>query len=63
MDNVAMNVRQSEISSLIFKRQPSMVDSHQVEDCSVQIVYVNGVLDDVVTILVRRFASHPFLDS
>ena len=52
-DNLAMNVCQSVIASLESIGQAGVVKSQKVEEGGVQIMDVNGILDDVIGKIVR----------
>lgn len=52
MLNVAVDVGQPETSALVFESQALVVDTHQVEDRSIEVVDVNRSIDDVVAVLV-----------
>ena len=68
LDHVPMNIGQPEIAALVVIRQAFMVDAEAAEDGGVEIVNVDSVLNDVVSVVVglpmddsrsHAAASHP----
>src|SRR5215831_751554 len=64
-DNFPVNVCQTEMAALKLESKLGVIDSEAMENCGMQVVNMNGVLGNVVTILVRltigdtRFDSGP----
>lgn len=48
-----MDIGKSKSATLVLIGQAFMIDSHQVQDHGVEIMYVNTVFDDVVAELIR----------
>ena len=48
LDDLSLHVGQPEVAALEPVGQPGVVDAEQVQDRRVQVVDVDGVLDDVV---------------
>jgi hypothetical protein len=48
-----MNVRQSMVAALVLEGQPRVLDPQAVEDGRVQVVHLDGILHDVVAVIVR----------
>src|SRR5215469_1518447 len=57
------NIRQSKVPPLKLVCQPGMVDSQAAEDGRLQVVYGNGVFDDVVTKVVRLAIDNSGFDA
>ena len=53
MNNFAMDIRQSKLPPLILERQPFVIDAQQVEQRGVEVVHMDAILNDVVTVVVR----------
>src|SRR5207249_8529669 len=51
-DHLAGNVSKPEVTALELLGQPLVVDAEAIEDGSLQVVDVHGVLDDVVAVIV-----------
>ena len=58
-----MDIRQAEVTAGIATGQAFMVQTHQVKDCSVQVVKMNLVLYGVVAVIVGFSESEPTADS
>jgi hypothetical protein len=63
MNDVAADVRQPEIATLISVREFFMIDSHHVENRRMKIVHVHGILDDVEAEVVRFSIRHASADA
>ncbi len=51
-DDVAGDVGQAEMAALVFEGQPRVVDPQAMKHRGVQVVHVDGIVDDVVAIVV-----------
>ena len=49
VDNLTVNISQSESSSLKLIYQPLMINAHQVHECRLKVVHMNGVFHDIIT--------------
>src|SRR6185436_11422183 len=63
LDHFSGNVGQPEIAALKTVSKPSVVESEQAKNRGVEIVYVNGIFDDVPSKLVRLAEYLAALDS
>ena len=59
----AMDVCQSEVAALIFVSQLLVIDSHQMQDCRIQIMHMDGIPNDIVAVIVSFPVSHATLDA
>ena len=53
MDDMSSNICQAKVAAPISKRQLLVVDSEQMQDGRVEVIYMKDVFDRVVTQLVR----------
>ena len=63
LNHIPMNVRQAEIATLIAKCQFRVLDSQQMQDRRIEVVDMNGITNDVVTIVVCFTVGRSLLDS
>ena len=59
MDDVTMNVGQSEISTCVSKSHPLVIVPHQVQDGCVQIMNRYGILNGLEPEFIGRSVNHP----
>src|SRR4051794_35359558 len=62
-DDVPMHIRQPEISALKLERHSLVIDAEAAEDCGVEVVDVDQVLDDVVAVVVGFAVDEAGLDA
>ena len=63
VDEFSVHVGQAVVTSLLTERQPSMIDTHEVQHRRVQIMHFDGILDDVVGVVVGGAVAHTRLDA
>ena len=49
---MAMDIRQSVMATLKFKREPLVIDSEAVQNCRIQVVNVHRVVHNIVAIVI-----------
>src|SRR5260221_2615241 len=57
----AMNIGKAEVAPGMMERELFMIEAEQVQDRGLEVVNVDGILDDVKAELVRRAVSQPAL--
>ena len=57
-----MNIRQPEVATLIAVRQPFVVETHAVQNRRIEIVNMDRILHNVVTVVIRLTERHARLD-
>src|SRR5262249_24293559 len=62
VDDLAFDVRQTEVPTAVAIREFGMVDSHQMEDRGMQVVNVDGLIDDLEAKLVGGTVNISALD-
>lgn len=63
LDQIPMDIGQSIISTLETVGQSRMVDSQQVHDRGVQVVHMDGIMSDIVAIIIGLTDHVSALDS
>src|SRR5207249_6457636 len=58
-----MHVGEPMVAALELKRQPGVVDSQAVQNGGVQVMHVDGIADDVVTIIIGFSMGNARLDA
>ena len=56
-----MDISKSEMTPLIFVSEAFMIDAQKMKNCRMKVVNVNGVLRDIVTVIVRGPVGGPAL--
>ena len=53
LHHLAVDIGQPEVAALVAVRQLGVIDAKEMQDCSLEVVDVNGILDDVIAEIVR----------
>src|SRR5208282_2514027 len=61
--NLPVHIRQTKMPALVFEGQFGVVNSQVFEDGSVQVMHVDGILDDVVAVVVGFSVGYAWLES
>src|SRR5712692_7458476 len=61
--DVALHVCKPEVAALVLERQPGMVNSKAIENSRVQIMDVDGIAHDVVTVIIGFSICDPRFDA
>ena len=62
-NEIAVDIRQSEVPALEAIGEFCVVDTEQVQDSGIEVVHVNGIFGDVVAIVIGFTVDSAFADS